>query len=679
MFSKIFINLVVINSKKMKKVLFIFIIASNICFSQKTKIDSLENILNKTTVDSIKMKILAQLENLTLKTDFNKSQKYNENLFKLAKKKNDKYLAYAYEHKGALETQKANFEQSELYFLKALDIYKKLEDYRNIGDIYYNIARLSYMNGKQDKALQYFDKGIQIDSIHTNEKGLLKLYLGKGIIYLSKNELTQAIKYFILSLSISERLNYTTYIAYTNKKIGDAYVLQDNNIQARKYFEKAKVIFYKEGDIEGLAGLYNSLGIIEEKNKNYSKALDFSLKSLKYFKKINHKNQIINQNLNIGLLFEKLKNRKKAYNYYTEALKTAEAIKSKKYISKSLLSVAKIEIDQGKFKLAKTHINKALTNSNLANEFNKIDNFEFIAIAYANKLNYKEAYRFLYKLDSLKSISFKKLKEEQFTKIETKYQTQKKEKENLQLTIDKATQQLKLEKETKVKQYYAFGLITSLLILGIFGFYYKKNAKQKSIIETLQKELHHRVKNNLAIIDSLIEDIKDEFSNKNFTLKLTDLQNRIDSINEVHQQLYQNRDITHLNLKRYVDKLANNVINSFAKSNIQINNNIANSLVLDVEKSFSIGLIINEFFTNSFKYAFLNTEEGVVNVNISEINHNYILSLSDNGKGLPKDLDISKLNSFGIDIMQLLSKQLKGTFQIDGTNGVNLQIIFPKA
>ena len=261
--------------------------------------------------------------------------------------------------------------------------------------------------------------------------------------------------------------------------------------------------------------------------------------------------------------------------------------------------------------------------------------------------------------------------------METKYQTEKKEKENLQLKADKIEQEQLTEKANTQKILFGIGLLASLVTLVVFTFFYRKNKKQKTIIESLQKELHHRVKNNLSIIDTFIEVAKEEFSDSKFETKLTELQNRIDSINEVHHQLYQSHDVTNLNLKKYIDTLAQNINTSFSDSNIHLKTSIDDDLNINADKSFSVGLIVNEFLTNSYKYAFDNAD-GEIQIGMKENKQHYELSLSDNGKGLPKDFDIKKIDSFGMRIMKLLTEQLNGTFNLSNSNGVTLQIKFPK-
>ena len=116
---------------------------------------------------------------------------------------------------------------------------------------------------------------------------------------------------------------------------------------------------------------------------------------------------------------------------------------------------------------------------------------------------------------------------------------------------------------------------------------------------------------------------------------------------------------------------------SFNNPNIQLNQNIDDTIKIPADKSFPLGLVINEFLTNSYKYAFKQHEKGTISINLHADKNGLKLQLSDNGKGLPKEFDIEKTESFGMRIMKLLSEQLKGTFSLDNTKGVKLTVQFP--
>ena len=258
-----------------------------------------------------------------------------------------------------------------------------------------------------------------------------------------------------------------------------------------------------------------------------------------------------------------------------------------------------------------------------------------------------------------------------------KFNNSIKEKENLQLKSEKAEQAKLLAQESKRKWQLGGGLATAVVGLGVFFISFRRSEKQKKVIENLQKELHHRIKNNLAIIDSFIEVAKSNIKDSDTATRLIDLQNRIDSINQVHYQLYANEDVTQLNVKKYVDQLVTNVANTFNKSDVIINNRTDQNIEIHSDKSFPIGLIINEFLTNSYKYAF-DESTGKIDILIEDQGGNYNLMLSDNGKGIPANYDATGSTSYGMRIMKLLAQQLQGSFDLKSNNGLELTIQFPK-
>src|SRR5690606_34145445 len=189
------------------------------------------------------------------------------------------------------------------------------------------------------------------------------------------------------------------------------------------------------------------------------------------------------------------------------------------------------------------------------------------------------------------------------------------------------------------------GLLVSLAGLAFFFIAYNKNKKQKeeiekqkNLVEELQRELHHRLKNNLSFIDFFITLAKSKFPDPSYREKLDELQNRINSMFEVHKQLFKKEDVTSVNAKTYISALVENIKIAYDRPNISLEENVEN-INLRADISFPIGLIINEFVTNSYKYAFPNNERGVISISLKAHSGIYILILTDNGKGLPADLD----------------------------------------
>ncbi|HZH70577.1 MAG TPA: sensor histidine kinase, partial [Flavobacteriaceae bacterium] len=282
--------------------------------------------------------------------------------------------------------------------------------------------------------------------------------------------------------------------------------------------------------------------------------------------------------------------------------------------------------------------------------------------------------------DSIKSIDTKQM----IVEISSKCQTEKKENENLALKQQNAEQALLMEKEKNQKLAIGGGLAIALVGLGIFFIAFRKNQKQKheiekqkNLVEELQRELHHRLKNNLSFIDFFITLAKGKFPDTAYREKLDELQNRINSMFEVHKQLFKKEDVTNVNAKTYISALVENVKKAYESPNISLEENVEDTN-LRADTSFPIGLIVNEFVTNSYKYAFPNGENGVITINFNEGPNDYHLRLSDTGKGLPPDFDIDNLDSFGMETIKLLTQEYKGSFKLDGTQGLKMDITFPK-
>ena len=210
----------------------------------------------------------------------------------------------------------------------------------------------------------------------------------------------------------------------------------------------------------------------------------------------------------------------------------------------------------------------------------------------------------------------------------------------------------------------------------------KKLQNSLSEKEVLLKEIHHRVKNNLQVISSLLylssKKIKDNATREMFK----DSQNRVKSIALVHERLYQSKDLGKIDFREYVSKLLNDLFRSYAvnQSIIKLSINI-NNIFISIDTAVPCGLIINEIVSNSLKYAFPNSEETGkeyeinINFNISK-DKELILEISDNGIGLPEGLDIKKTNSLGLQLVDTLIDQLEGTMEIDRSSGTAFKFKF---
>lgn len=201
----------------------------------------------------------------------------------------------------------------------------------------------------------------------------------------------------------------------------------------------------------------------------------------------------------------------------------------------------------------------------------------------------------------------------------------------------------------------------------------QKSLEEKEI---LLKETHHRVKNNLAIISSIINLQSSYFDDPEALNAFKNIQDRANSMSMIHERLYKSKDLKNINFGEYLTRLCNNLYKTYTHStNISLKLNIENLSVKN-DVAVPLGLIVNELFTNSLKYAFPD-ENGNLQVDFRGNNEMYMLSIKDDGIGLPKDFGIEKTNSLGLTLVKILTEQINGTLELESENGTKWLIKIP--
>ncbi len=197
--------------------------------------------------------------------------------------------------------------------------------------------------------------------------------------------------------------------------------------------------------------------------------------------------------------------------------------------------------------------------------------------------------------------------------------------------------------------------------------------------EWLLREIHHRVKNNMQIVSSLLMHQSEYIKDKNIVDIFAESQNRIASMSLIHEKLYQSKDLAKIDFNEYVTDMVAGLLQSHGVNagNIVINLNVEN-VSLDIDYAIPCGLIINELVTNSLKYAFPAGKKGEINISFRSTDHNiFELMISDNGTGIPKDLDFRKTESLGLHLVTVLAEnQLHGEINLNQSKGTEFQIKF---
>ena len=202
----------------------------------------------------------------------------------------------------------------------------------------------------------------------------------------------------------------------------------------------------------------------------------------------------------------------------------------------------------------------------------------------------------------------------------------------------------------------------------------KKALKDKDM---LLKEIYHRVKNNLMVISSLLNIQSRYIKDKAARDVFRESQNRAKSMALIHERLYRSTDLKNIDFGAYIRTFATELYHSIVSdpSLIKLNLNVE-PVMLDINTSIPLGLIVNELITNSLKHAFPDGRSGEINIDFTHSDGTFVLSVADNGVGLPENLDFKNTDSLGLQLVNSLTDQIDGKIELDRTQGTRFKVIF---
>ena len=236
---------------------------------------------------------------------------------------------------------------------------------------------------------------------------------------------------------------------------------------------------------------------------------------------------------------------------------------------------------------------------------------------------------------------------------------------------------------------YAVPVIVDAKVVGIYGIYVditdrkeaeeqvKKSLREKEI---LLAEIHHRVKNNLAVITGLLELQSYSAESESAKRILKDSQMRVNSIALVHEKLYQSEDFSEVAVDQYFKELTQVVHRTMITDDFTVNIELnIEAIKLPITQAIPCGLLLNEILTNCFKHAFEGINEGKIFISFKEKGKQLILNIRDNGVGLPEQNSENVNSSLGMTLIKTLSKQLNADFDYKSENGAVFNFVFSKS
>lgn len=228
------------------------------------------------------------------------------------------------------------------------------------------------------------------------------------------------------------------------------------------------------------------------------------------------------------------------------------------------------------------------------------------------------------------------------------------------------------------------GTITDITERKKFEDQISSSLKEKDV---LLKEIHHRVKNNMQVITSLLRLQSERIEDKQLHDIFLESQNRIKSMALIHEELYISKDLTSIEFYHITRNLISSIMRSYEIGPGRITVNMTgNEVLLDVNKAVPCGLIINELVSNSLNHAFPEGKKGELKISMCKVEGPSLadgqmrskmeLIISDNGVGLPEDMDFKSTKTLGLELINTLVQQLNGTIELNRTKGAEFKIVF---
>jgi two-component system, sensor histidine kinase PdtaS len=592
-------------------------------------LDVLENSLIEIPKDSLlRLKILNDLGYYYHTRNLNKALEIiNQGLEEAVNLKNQYWKGKFEVSQAAILLRMDELELAELLLNSAIPKVPEAESWL----LYTNLGYVYERRGDLGKAFDYASKTLKIGETYGDQKAIAMAYSDMSNLFWKQDKFAVGLEYGLKSIEIFEKrgINDLDY-DFTLHVVGNNLVALNRLKEAKKFFEKSIEIGEKYGFYNNLSDSYIALSELYAQQGEFREAISSGKEALKYAELLGNRFMIMRSFLSLGRVSNLEGNFEDAVGFLQKSIQVATADFEDKYF----LSLAYLELSKGLE--GSKQFDKALEATRTYDQFRQA--------VFTDEAN------------------------DRISQLQTQMQLSQKE------NIIKL-QEAKLSKN-RILQLFIL-ILSGILVIFLFILYRlflrkkkysrlleKKNAEK----EFLLKEIHHRVKNNLETISSLLSLQTAQIENKEFQTIMEETKNRVLSMGMIHQRLYQGENMKEIEMKEFFENLGNYIIDTFDATERICFFTTMEPIKLDVDQAIPIGLIVNELISNSLKYAFPANRFGDIEVRLIEKANHLYLMVSDNGIGMTVDPPILG-TGFGSELIRLLTIQLDGKMTLQAQKG----------
>jgi two-component sensor histidine kinase/tetratricopeptide (TPR) repeat protein len=579
---------------------------------------------------------------------------------------------------GRLNWRKGNFSEALKYHNEALEAYQQT-NYPYGRYILIEIAQDYVDDGKYAQAEPYLLKSVKLCIANNDKKNLVSAYDILRYMYGMQGNFSEQTKMGYASLKVSEEIGDKISIYQAAIQLGENLKNIGNYPDALKYYKQALQTIHGSGN--NLAESYCNVGIgdVYKATGNFSEAANYYANALSFANQSKDVNLLADVHAGMGDLFALQGRYTEAIPHYAEAINGYKSVAHKANLATVYTAMGTAYTHLQKYAQATKSFNNAMAlNKELGSDLSMANYYSGMALLDSATGKWKDAYLHYRKYIVINDSSFSDEALKKAVASQMKYESDKKE---AALKAEQEKKNVLAQAEINRQRnilYSSFAVLAVVLIFSLVVFRQRnKIAKEKKRSdqllkdnELLIKEIHHRVKNNLEVVSSLLALQSNQIDDENTKKAILEGQNRVQSIGIVHQKLYQGKNLGAIEMKDYFINLSDSILDSFgATKRVQVECAM-NALNMDIDTAVPLGLIVNELLTNTIKYAFPDGRSGKVQIKLEQKQNGVLeMQISDNGVGKSGAIQGT---GFGGQLISLLTQQLGGTMKEENNNGTHI-------
>lgn len=527
-----------------------------------------------------------------------------------------------------------------------------------------------------DTAMLLYNEAENIANNSGNDTALAMVYAGKSAVYLIRDNNDSTLAYALKGLKISEHTQLPPdVLAALYRKLGYIYRNTNKNREGIEAYKKALAYSRLSNNLYDIATTSSNIGNNFNAFKQYDSALVYHAQTLEAAHAGNFKDIIARTYIQIINSYNGLKQYPKSFEAVAD-MEPYLSLPELTQITRGLAytAIAKLDMRHGtpQHALASRYLDsmKRLLTTTLPGKDNLIDYYLSRALLEFSLQHFDSASAALERYDEFKKLRDDEIISGHAQELDTRYETGKKDAQ-----IKDLDQENRLRKKLLI-----ISLTASCIFLALLFWVWQQNKKikkQEGHLNYLMKELHHRVKNNLQIVSSLLNLQSARIDDPMAQKALTEGQHRIEAMSLIHQKLYQTKTTSRVNIQEFITELAENLMHAYGYKahnfNLQLQIDVKE---LEADVAIPVGLILNEVVTNAFKYAFKNVNDPALTITLKESEQKLKLTIADNGRELTEKA-WKQSTSFGRQLMQSLTMQLEGSMELRCDTGSVFTFTFP--